>query len=229
VIPKIPRKIIVGIWCQWIGLIFMLKRLFDMFAAGLGLILLAPLLLFLIALVRVRLGAPVFFAQNRPGLHGRPFRMLKFRTMTDARDEQGNLLPDGDRLTRLGRFLRSSSLDELPELWNVLKGEMSLVGPRPLLMEYLAMYNDYQARRHEVRPGITGWAQVNGRNAISWDQKFDYDVWYVDNQSFGLDLKILLMTVWKVVRRDGISAAGEATMPFFKSVPNSSLSKHDYE
>jgi len=203
----------------------MLKRTFDLFAAFFGLVALSPLLVILMVLVRVRLGTPVFFAQNRPGLHGRPFRMLKFRTMTDERDHQGNLLPDGVRLTRLGRFLRSSSLDELPELWNVLKGEMSLVGPRPLLMEYLPMYNDHQARRHEVRPGITGWAQVNGRNAISWDQKFDYDVWYVDNQSFWLDLKILLMTVWKVVRRDGISAAGEATMERFNgNQPDSKIS-----
>jgi sugar transferase EpsL len=203
----------------------MLKRTFDLFAAFFGLVALSPLLVILMVLVRVRLGTPVFFAQIRPGLNGRPFRMLKFRTMTDERDQQGNLLPDGDRLTRLGRFLRSSSLDELPELWNVLKGEMSLVGPRPLLMEYLPMYNDHQARRHEVRPGITGWAQVNGRNAISWDQKFDYDVWYVDNQSFWLDLKILLMTVWKVVRRDGISAAGEATMERFNgNQPDSKIS-----
>lgn len=192
-----------------------MKRLFDLTAAGVGLVALSPLLLILILLVRLKLGSPVFFAQIRPGLHGKPFKMLKFRTMTEARDPEGNLLPDAVRLTRLGKFLRSTSLDELPELWNVFTGEMSLVGPRPLLMEYLPRYNEHQARRHEVRPGITGWAQVNGRNAISWDQKFDYDVWYVENQSFWLDLKILLMTVGKVLRRDGISAAGEATMERF--------------
>ena len=176
---------------------------------------LAPLFLTLMVLVRLRLGSPVFFSQVRPGMGGRPFRMFKFRTMTNQRDESGELLPDSVRLTRFGKFLRSSSLDELPELWNVLKGDMSLVGPRPLLMEYLPLYNERQNRRHEVRPGITGWAQVNGRNAISWEQKFELDVWYVENQSFWLDLKILFLTVWKVVRRDGISAAGDATMPKF--------------
>ena len=154
--------------------------------------------------------------QTRPGLLGKPFALVKFRTMTDVRDEEGRLLPDARRLTRFGKFLRSSSLDELPELWNVLRGEMSLVGPRPLLMEYLPLYNEEQARRHEVRPGITGWAQVNGRNALSWDEKFKLDVWYVDNQSFWLDLKILGLTFWRVLRRDGISGRGEATMSKFR-------------
>jgi sugar transferase EpsL len=191
------------------------KRIFDVIAAASALCLFAPVLLVLAVLVRIRLGTPILFSQIRPGLGGRPFRMYKFRTMTDARDAEGNLLPDHVRLTPLGKFLRSSSLDELPELWNVLKGDMSLVGPRPLLMEYLPLYNQRQNRRHEVRPGITGWAQVNGRNAIGWDQKFELDVWYVENQSFWLDLKILFLTVWKVIRRDGISAAGEATMPKF--------------
>jgi len=192
-----------------------LKRFFDVLASGLGLVVLTPIFLTLMVLVRSRLGSPVFFKQQRPGRGGRPFLMLKFCTMTDARDAEGNLLPDHMRLTPLGKFLRSSSLDELPELWNVLKGDMSLVGPRPLLIEYLPLYNAHQARRHEVRPGITGWAQVNGRNAISWEQKFDLDVWYVDHHSFWLDLRILVLTVWKVVRRDGISADGEATMGKF--------------
>lgn len=192
-----------------------MKRIFDAVVALFALFLFAPVLLVLAVLVRSRLGTPILFSQIRPGLFGRSFRMYKFRTMTDARDADGNLLPDRVRLTPLGKFLRSSSLDELPELWNVLKGDMSLVGPRPLLMEYLPLYNERQNRRHEVRPGITGWAQVNGRNAISWEQKFELDVWYVENQSLWLDLKILFLTVWKVVRRDGISAAGDATMPKF--------------
>jgi len=166
--------------------------------------------------VRVKLGAPVLFKQVRPGLGGKPFTMMKFRSMTDERDEHGNLLPDGVRLTKFGRFLRSTSLDELPGLWCVLKGDMSLVGPRPLLMEYLPLYSAEQARRHEARPGITGWAQVNGRNAISWEQKFEYDVWYVDNQSLWLDIKIIFLTLKKVFVRDGISAQGEATMPAFR-------------
>ncbi len=166
--------------------------------------------------VRRKLGSPVLFTQVRPGLHGKPFRMVKFRTMTDARDASGALLPDAQRLTPFGRFLRSSSLDELPELWNVLRGEMSLVGPRPLLMEYLPLYSPEQARRHEVRPGITGWAQINGRNAISWADKFALDVWYVDHRSLFLDIRILWLTVRKVLVRDGISAAGEATMPKFE-------------
>lgn len=193
----------------------MAKRLFDLLAAGLGLLSLLPFMLMLTALIRLRLGRPVFFSQQRPGLHGRPFNMLKFRTMTDERDGKGNLLPDDQRLTKLGRFLRSTSLDELPELFNVLKGEMSLVGPRPLLMEYLPLYNTEQARRHEVPPGITGWAQVNGRNAIDWEEKFKLDVWYVDNRSFRLDLKILWLTFGKVFKREGISQEGETTMMKF--------------
>jgi lipopolysaccharide/colanic/teichoic acid biosynthesis glycosyltransferase len=166
-------------------------------------------------MVRLRLGSPILFYQERPGLHGKPFFMVKFRTMTDARDATGALKPDGERLTAFGRFLRSTSLDELPELWNVVKGEMSLVGPRPLLMRYLERYSPEQARRHEVAPGITGWAQVNGRNALSWDEKFTLDVWYVDNWSVALDFRILWMTISKVVRREGISQTGEATMEEF--------------
>lgn len=192
-----------------------MKRLFDVSLILLSLPLLLPLLAVLGLLVRVKLGGPVLFKQVRPGLAGKPFTMMKFRSMTDERDEQGNLLPDAVRLTKFGRFLRSTSLDELPELWNVLKGDMSLVGPRPLLMEYLPLYNAEQYRRHEVRPGVTGWAQVNGRNAISWEEKFEYDVWYVDNQSLWLDIKIIFLTLKKVFVRDGISADGEATMPKF--------------
>ena len=198
----------------------MFKRFFDFSAAAFGLLVLALPLLVLALLVRRKLGSPVFFHQARPGLHGLPFEMLKFRTMTDARDTTGSLLPDSERLPPFGRFLRASSLDELPELWNVLKGEMSLVGPRPLLMEYLPLYTPEQYRRHEVRPGITGWAQVNGRNAISWEEKFALDVWYVQNQSFWLDVKILWLTVKKVLVRDGISAAGEATMAKFTGSKN---------
>ncbi|WP_235505686.1 sugar transferase [Variovorax sp. Root411] len=192
-----------------------MKRLFDIALASLALLLLGLPLLFLTWQVRRKLGSPAFFRQTRPGLHGRPFNMVKFRTMTDARGVDGQLLPDADRLTPFGRFLRASSLDELPELWNVLKGDMSLVGPRPLLMDYLPLYSAEQSRRHEVRPGITGWAQVNGRNALSWDEKFKLDVWYVDHWSLWLDIKILWLTVRKVLVRDGISAAGEATMPRF--------------
>jgi len=196
-----------------------MKRLFDFTAAALGLLLLAPLLLLLFALVRIKLGSPVLFRQTRPGLHGRPFQMVKLRTMTDARGPDGALLPDAERLTPFGRFLRSTSLDELPELWNVLRGDMSLVGPRPLLMEYLPLYTPEQARRHAVRPGITGWAQVNGRNALSWEEKFALDVWYVDHQSLALDISILWRTVRKVLVREGISAAGEATMGKFTGNP----------
>jgi lipopolysaccharide/colanic/teichoic acid biosynthesis glycosyltransferase len=191
------------------------KRLFDLLFSILGLLVLALPLLALIWLIRRKLGRPVFFIQVRAGIHGKPFKMVKFRTMTDERGLDGILLPDAVRLTPLGRFLRSTSLDELPELWNVLKGEMSLVGPRPLLMEYLPLFSPEQARRHEVRPGITGWAQINGRNAISWEEKFSMDVWYVNHQSFWLDLRIFLLTIWKVIRREGISAAGEATMAPF--------------
>lgn len=192
-----------------------MKRLFDIFLASLALLLLCIPLMFLIWQIRRKLGSPVFFRQTRPGLHGLPFKMIKFRTMTDARGPDGQLLPDVERLTPFGRFLRASSLDELPELWNVLKGDMSLVGPRPLLMEYLPLYSPEQARRHEARPGITGWAQVNGRNALSWEDKFRLDVWYVNNRSMWLDIKILWLTVRKVLVREGISAAGEATMSKF--------------
>ena len=189
-----------------------MKRIFDIAAALLAGILLCIPLLFLIWQVRRKLGGPVFFRQIRPGLHGQPFLMVKFRTMTDKRGLDGQLLPDAARLTVFGRFLRASSLDELPELWNVLKGDMSLVGPRPLLMEYLPLYSPEQTRRHEVRPGITGWAQVNGRNSLSWEEKFKLDVWYVDHRSLWLDVKILWLTVRKVLVREGISADGEATM-----------------
>ena len=193
----------------------MIKRAFDILISLAALLLLWPVLLVLAVLVRVKLGPPALFRQQRPGLHGRPFTMLKFRTMTDARDAEGNLLPDGERLSSFGRSLRSTSLDELPELINVLAGDMSLVGPRPLLMRYLDRYTPEQMRRHEVRPGITGWAQVNGRNAITWDQKFALDIWYVDHHSLRLDLRILWLTVRNVLRREGISQAGEATMEEF--------------
>lgn len=192
-----------------------MKRLMDALVAIMALLLLLPVLVLLGLLIRFKLGSPVLFRQVRPGMGGRPFQMAKFRTMTDARDSEGELLPDSDRLTPFGQFLRATSLDELPELWNVLKGDMSLVGPRPLLMEYLPLYSDRQARRHEVRPGITGWAQINGRNALSWEEKFELDVWYVDNRSLWLDIKILFLTVWKVVKRDGISQKGEVTMSKF--------------
>lgn len=192
-----------------------MKRFFDILGACLGLTLLSPVLIGVAVLIRRKLGSPILFQQVRPGCRGQPFKMIKFRTLRNAVDVQGNLLPDSERMTPFGNFLRSASLDELPELWNVLKGEMSLVGPRPLLMEYLPLYSTEQARRHEVRPGITGWAQVNGRNALSWDEKLNLDVWYVNHQSLRLDLKILLMTVKKVFIREGINAAGEATMPRF--------------
>ena len=192
-----------------------MKRFFDIFIAALALLLLALPLLALIWQVRRKLGSPVFFRQTRPGRHGRPFQMVKFRTMTDAKEPGGQLLSDADRLTPFGGFLRSTSLDELPELFNVLKGDMSLVGPRPLLMEYLPLYSPEQIRRHEVRPGITGWAQVNGRNALSWEEKFKLDVWYVEHRSLWLDIKILWLTVRKVLVREGISADGEVTMSKF--------------
>lgn len=192
-----------------------MKRILDIMVALAGLILLLPVFFVVAFLVRLKLGGGILFRQVRPGLHGRPFQMIKFRTMRDAIGSDGQPLPDVERITPFGRFLRSTSLDELPELWNVLKGDMSLVGPRPLLMEYLPLYSPEQARRHEVRPGITGWAQVNGRNAISWEEKFKLDVWYVDNHNLWLDIKILYLTVRKVFARDGISAEGEATMPKF--------------
>ena len=193
----------------------MIKRLMDVLAASAALLLLSPAIICVAVLVHIKLGSPVFFRQVRPGLHGKSFNMIKFRTMLDAVDGNGDVLPDEVRLTSFGKLLRSTSLDELPGLWCVLKGDMSLVGPRPLLVEYLPLYSPEQARRHEVRPGITGWAQVNGRNAISWEDKFKLDVWYVDNQSFLLDIKILFLTVWKVLRRKDISADGEVTMAPF--------------
>lgn len=193
----------------------MLKRAFDILGAAIGLIVFFPILIVISLMSRREMGSPVLFRQKRPGRHGKPFHMIKFRTMRDAFDADGCPLPDAERLTKLGRFLRASSLDELPELWNVLKGDMSLVGPRPLLMEYLPLYSPEQARRHGVRPGVTGWAQVNGRNAISWEKKFALDVWYVDNQSFWLDLKIIWLTLSKVLKREGITAKGEVTMSKF--------------
>ena len=191
------------------------KRLFDIIASASGLIFLSPVFLILIYLIRKNLGEPVFFTQERPGKDGKPFKMIKVRSMRDAVDKDGNPLPDSERLTPFGKKLRATSLDELPELWNVLKGEMSLVGPRPLLMSYLPLYNEFQNRRHEMRPGVTGWAQVNGRNALSWDEKFAHDIWYIDHYSFWLDMKILFLTVKKVFIKEGISAEGEATMPYF--------------
>lgn len=205
-----------------------MKRIFDIVVVLAILVVLSPLLLLITLLVRVSIGSPVFFRQLRPGMNGKPFQMAKFRTMIDSVDENGNLLPDWRRMTKLGKFLRSTSLDEIPELWNVLKGDMSLVGPRPLLMQYLPLYTDHQNRRHEVRPGITGWAQVNGRNAISWEQKFDYDVWYVDHQSLWLDVKILFSTLQKVLKREGIAAGEDITMPFFDgSSDNKGQNRHE--
>ncbi len=206
--------------CNW------LKRTIDITAAIVGLIVFAPLMIGVAVAVRRSLGAPVLFRQTRPGLGGRPFEMLKFRTMRDAVDAHGRPLPDAQRLTRLGQLLRATSLDELPELWNVLRGQMSLVGPRPLLMEYLHRYTSQQSRRNEVKPGITGWAQINGRNAISWERKFELDVWYVDNWSIWLDIRILWLTILKVIRREQISAAAHATMPKFMGA-NSIMEKVD--
>ncbi|ENO76185.1 sugar transferase [Thauera sp. 63] len=195
--------------------VMIVKRTFDLIVSALGLVLLAPILGGLAWLVRRNLGSPVLFRQVRPGRHGRPFEMVKFRTMRNNCGVDGKPLPDAERMTQFGAWLRSSSLDELPELWNVLKGDMSLVGPRPLLMEYLPLYSPEQARRHEVRPGVTGWAQISGRNALSWEERFELDVWYVDNHSLRLDLKILLLTVRKVLIKEGITASGDATMPKF--------------
>lgn len=197
----------------------MLKRVLDVVIASTALLLLSPLYLFVAYKVRKNLGSPVLFRQVRPGLHGKPFEMIKFRSMKDAVDETGNPLPDSERLTPFGQMLRATSLDEMPELWNVIKGEMSIVGPRPLLMEYLPLYNSQQAKRHNVRPGMTGHAQVNGRNAISWEEKFKLDTWYVENQSLWLDFKIMLKTVKKVLAKDDISAEGEATMTKFTGTP----------
>ncbi|KXU38656.1 hypothetical protein AXE65_12685 [Ventosimonas gracilis] len=197
-----------------------IKRLLDIISALIILLLLMPILLLLMLLVAVFLGRPVFFKQTRPGYQAVPFQMIKFRTMTDAHNAEGELLPDAQRLTRFGKFLRATSLDELPELWNVLKGEMSLVGPRPLLMEYLPLYSKEQMRRHEVKPGITGWAQVNGRNAISWTEKFNHDIFYVSHYSFCLDIKILLLTCKKVFIREGITQAGSVTAEKFTGQGN---------
>lgn len=195
-----------------------MKRFFDFVISFCLLIILSPFLLLLAALIRIKLGSPVLFNQQRPGFKGKPFYLYKFRTMTEERNERGELLPDYQRLTRFGAWMRALSLDELPQLINVLKGELSLVGPRPLLMEYLPLYTKEQARRHDVKPGITGWAQVNGRNALSWEEKFALDVWYVDNRSFWLDLKILWLTVLKVGKREGINQPGHATREKFKGV-----------
>ncbi|MDB4564370.1 sugar transferase [Mariniblastus sp.] len=192
------------------------KRAFDLCAAITILVFSSPVLLLGMLAVRIRMGSPIFFCQTRPGLNQQPFSMFKLRTMLTTVDSKGNPLSDAERLTGLGRFLRSSSIDELPALWNVIRGEMSLVGPRPLLMEYLPLYNEQQLKRHDVRPGITGWAQVNGRNAISWEKKFELDVWYVDHASLTLDLKILLLTIWKVLRRNDINEAGQATQTKFE-------------
>lgn len=192
-----------------------IKRLIDLVLSGIALLVLSPVYLILAVLVRIKLGSPVLFSQDRPGKDGKVFRMYKFRSMTDAHDSNGNLLPDEERLTHFGSALRASSLDELPELWNIFRGDMSIVGPRPLLVKYLPRYNERQRRRHEVRPGLTGWAQVNGRNAISWEQKFEYDVEYVEKESFLFDVKILFMTVGKVLHRSGITAEGNATMEEF--------------
>ena len=193
-----------------------MKRLFDLILSFIGLLFLLPAMVLFALLVRLKIGSPIFFKQARPGLNGEIFNMYKLRTMTDESDQNRVLLSDKDRLTKFGKFLRSTSLDELPGLWSVLKGDMSLVGPRPLLIEYLPLYSEKQSRRHEVKPGITGWAQVNGRNAISWDEKFDLDIWYVDNQSIWLDIKILWMTVNKIIMRDGISQNNHVTMDKFK-------------
>lgn len=192
-----------------------MKRLFDFIFSFFGLVFLLPAIIFLAIVIRFKLGTPVLFKQTRPGLQGKPFKMVKFRSMTNAKDANGNLLSNADRLTPFGKFLRSTSLDELPGLFNVLKGDMSLVGPRPLLMDYVPLYNDFQKRRMEVKPGITGWTQINGRNALSWDEKFKLDIWYVDNRSFILDMKILFMTFKKVLIREGISHAGDVAMPRF--------------
>lgn len=193
-----------------------MKRFFDIIIAFIALVTLLPFVILIAILIFLKLGTPILFTQDRPGLNGNVFKMIKFRTMLDSKDKQGNLLPDDERMTPFGFFLRSTSLDELPGLINVLKGDMSLVGPRPLLLQYLPLYSSEQSRRHNVRPGITGWAQVNGRNTISWDQKFKLDVWYVDNQSFFLDIKILFLTVKKVLVRDGITGQGEVTTKFFE-------------
>lgn len=200
-----------------------IKRIFDISASIVGLLILCPILIIVAVLIRLKLGSPIIFKQQRPGLGGKPFFLYKFRTMTDEKDEFGNLLPDPIRITSFGRFLRKCSFDEFPQLLNVIKGDISLVGPRPLLMEYLSLYTEEQKKRHEVRPGITGWAQVNGRNAITWEEKFKLDVWYVNNQSFFLDLKILFLTAYKVMKSEGINQTGNATVEQFKGL-NSKVS-----
>ena len=202
-----------------------IKRLFDIISSAAGLIVISPLLLILAALVRLKLGSPVLFRQQRPGLGGHAFVIYKFRTMTDQRDALGNLLPDDQRLPVFGRFLRSTSFDELPELLNVLKGDMSIVGPRPLMMKYLNRYSPEQARRHEVKPGITGWSQINGRNTISWEDKFKLDVWYVDNWTFWLDMKIIFKTIWSVIVKEGITQQGRATMDEFMGTPKNTVER----
>ena len=198
----------------------MLKWVFDFTLSLIGIIIFTPFIIIIGLWLLIVLGHPIFFKQQRPGLNGISFNFIKFRTMTSEKDENGNLLSDKDRLTPFGALLRKTSLDELPSLWNVLKGDMSLVGPRPLLMEYLPLYSKGQMRRHEVKPGITGWAQINGRNAISWEEKFELDIWYVKNQSFRLDLRILLLTIWKVLKREGITHGSGETMPKFKGTKN---------
>tara|TARA_R100001244_G_scaffold25108_2_gene25241 strand:- start:37243 stop:37851 length:609 start_codon:yes stop_codon:yes gene_type:complete len=201
-------------------MLLMIKYLFDLTVSIIVFFILLPVILLVAVLIRIKLGSPILFTQDRPGLNGKVFKMMKFRSMLDAKDKHGNLLPDNERMTKFGAFLRSTSLDELPGLFNVIKGDMSLVGPRPLLVQYLPLYSSEQAKRHNVRPGITGWAQVNGRNAIGWDEKFKLDVWYVENQSFLLDMKILLLTVKKVFVREGISADGHVTIEPFKGSNN---------
>jgi len=198
-----------------------MKRLFDLFVSLSLLVFLLPLIIIVAVLVRIKLGSPIIFKQQRPGLHGVPFFLYKFRTMTDEKDSEGNVLPDAVRFTRFGGFLRKYSLDELPQLFNVIKGDLSLVGPRPLLMEYLELYTEEQAKRHNVRPGITGWAQVNGRNAISWEEKFSFDVWYAKKRTFWLDMKILLLTVKKVFKSEGINQVGHVTVEKFNGTKNS--------
>ncbi len=203
-----------------------IKRLFDIISSAAGLIVISPLLVVLAVLVRLKLGSPILFCQQRPGLGGKAFVIYKFRTMTDQRDTSGNLLPDEQRLPAFGRFLRSTSFDELPELLNVLKGDMSIVGPRPLMMKYLGRYSHEQARRHEVKPGITGWAQINGRNTISWEDKFKLDVWYVDNWTFWLDMKIIFKSIWMVIAKEGITQQGRATMDEFMGTPQNNTVEH---
>ncbi len=206
---------------------FFVKRLIDLLISLIGLVLLSPVLVVLCFFIIIKLGHPAFFTQIRPGKNGKPFLMIKFRSMTNQLDEAGNLLPNAQRMTKFGRFLRSSSLDELPELINVLKGDMSLVGPRPLLMEYLPLYNEFQKKRMDVKPGITGWAQINGRNALSWDEKFKLDVWYVENRSFLLDIKVLWKTFQKVYKREGIAHSGDVAMPRFTGNGPSEIEKTD--